>query len=188
MRSLLGLLITLALIGCGDGSEGEPLPAEELETAPPEAAAAAVVLQAGGLEVSDAGETGRALEFAADREAVTGALTEALGAPSTEEADMECGPGTLDAMSWDGLDVYFLDSEFAGWYLQDPQPVELTTPAGIGLGSTRAELEESHDDVSVEASSLGTEWMAGGLSGTLAGDDEDAQIETLWAGATCIAR
>ena len=60
----------------------------------------------------------------------------------------------------------------------------LTTADGIGIGSTRVELEASRE-VEVEATTLGTEFSAGGLGGLFASPEPAAEIVSLWAGLTC---
>jgi hypothetical protein len=63
----------------------------------------------------------------------------------------------------------------------------LTTVSGIGLGSTRAELEAAYD-AEVAPSSLGIEFHAGGLAGLLDSSRPDARVVSLWAGLACVAR
>ena len=59
------------------------------------------------------------------------------------------------------------DGQFVGWNVR-PQPdsTSLTTVAGIGLGSTRQELEAAYK-VEMVDSSLGVEFYTGQLSGLL---------------------
>ncbi len=89
-------------------------------------------------------------------------------------------------VSWDdGLTVWFVRGRFVGWSLRGGSV--LTTASGVGLGSTRAQLDSAYD-AGVRESSLGTEFQAGGLTGLLESPAEDARISHLRAGATCVAR
>ena len=63
----------------------------------------------------------------------------------------------------------------------------LTTASGIGLGSTRAALESAYA-ARVSRSTLGMEFVAGGIAGLLASDHPAAPITHLWAGQVCLAR
>ena len=72
-----------------------------------------------------------------------------------------------------------------GWFLRDDPAI--TTPAGVGIGSTREELEGAHQ-AEVMDSSLGVEFYSGGLAGLLNSSAPDGTIEALWSGMTCIAR
>ena len=81
---------------------------------------------------------------------------------------------------------------FIGWSLggrarADSTIPRLTTPSGIGLGSTRAALESVYV-ARVARSTLGVEFSAGGLAGVLASARADAPIRDLWAGQVCLAR
>jgi hypothetical protein len=60
--------------------------------------------------------------------------------------------------------------------------------SGIGVGSTRAELESAYAGVAVDSTTLGVEFMAGGLQGVFESDARTAPIVALWAGAACVAR
>jgi hypothetical protein len=59
--------------------------------------------------------------------------------------------------------------------------------SGIGVGSTRAELEDVYA-ATIEPTSLGVEFMAGGLQGVLENAEKKGKIVALWAGASCVAR
>lgn len=85
-----------------------------------------------------------------------------------------------------GLTVWSSNSRFTGWSVT-PGSSSLATASGVKIGSTRAELESAHDAEIME-SSLGTEFLAGGLAGLLDSTRPDAKISNLWAGETCIAR
>jgi hypothetical protein len=52
--------------------------------------------------------------------------------------------------------------------------------SGVGVGSSRADLEGAHA-ISVEETTLGTEFTFGGVSGIL----DDGRVSSLWAGVSC---
>jgi hypothetical protein len=142
-----------------------------------------VVLEADGLVVA-----GDDLSFARTTiEAAIDALSQQLG-DDYEQNDLDdCGEGPMTAVSHPDLSTYFSDGTLAGWHAR--RSGELRTADGIGVGSTRRELDDAYGDgLIVEESSLGIEWSGDGVSGTLDSDGEDGTVEDLWAGSTCIAR
>ena len=157
-------------------------PARPTTTTEAAADAIAVVLGAGRLTVG-----GNALVFDAPAFQVSSYLERALGDPVRED-DQDCGPGRLHLISWPGLDVYLLDDRLVGWGVGDDQR---KTDTGIGLGSSRAELQAAYPSVTFPESTLGEEFFVpptgqdtAGLSGVLEADE----VEALWSGATCVAR
>lgn len=130
----------------------------------------------------------RQVTFGMPRDAATRAIAAALGSPIEEGDDQECGAGALSFASFrGGLGLYFDGGKFVGWDLDGRDGGQLTTAAGIGIGSTRKQLE-SANAIKVEDSTLGVEFSAGDLSGLLSSRDPDGEITHLWAGTTCIAR
>lgn len=100
----------------------------------------------------------------------------------------DCGAGTVQVASWaDGLSLVFQEGRFVGWSLGRRADGEIGTAAGIGPGSTRAELDAAYNPV-VRQASVGNEFSAGGLYGILDGASAEARITDLWAGVNCVAR
>jgi len=101
----------------------------------------------------------------------------------------ECGAGPLDMATWkDGLSVMLQGGRFVGWSVS-PREAEigdssLTTIAGIGIGSTRRELEAAYTAL-VRETTLGQEFAAGDVFGVLDGAGPSARIIALWAGESC---
>lgn len=155
--------------------------------APANQAAPALAIESGGLRLFDRSTgSARPLPFGTPQSAVIAALAH-LGRPETNRLE-ECGAGPLDAASWPGgPTLYFQDSKFAGWALRDGDNAAITTASGIGIGSTRAELDAAYQ-AEVFDSSLGTEFSAGELFGILDGTGQSAKITNLWAGASCNMR
>ena len=109
-------------------------------------------------------------------------------------ANRECR-ATVATWPASGLQLWFSPgsaARFIGWSLGGRAPADstiprLTTPSGIGIGSTRAALERAYL-ARVARSTLGVEFSAGGLAGVLASARADAPIRNLWAGQVCLAR
>lgn len=126
----------------------------------------------------------RSLPFGTERSAVMTALL-FLDSPEESGALEECGAGPLDYVSWPGLTLHFQGGKLAGWTAREGRSI--ATVAGIGPGSSRAELVRAYR-ASIFESSLGTEFDAGGVFGLLDGPGDQARVTHLWAGANCIMR
>jgi hypothetical protein len=174
----------------------DPAPAtgSDATSAPQGSVLPLLALSEDGLDLVDADSGSiRHLEFALPFADVLAILVRLRGEPGERGINEDCGAGALDIARWsDGLRVLGQDGGFAGWSLDGsvddgPTRTGATTVDGIGLGTTRSELE-SLQAVEVGESSLGTEFAAGGLYGVLASDQPEAVIVGLWAGVSCIAR
>ncbi len=155
------------------------------------APASAVSLDAEGLRfVNPITGAARPLAFGTPQAQTLAALTAALGAPRTTGTNAECGAGPLGFATWaDGLSLAFARGAFAGWYV-DGRAAEarrFTTMAGLGIGTTRAELNDAYE-VRVGPTSLGTEFTVGEMGGLLTNATPEATVTDLWAGTTCMAR
>ena len=152
--------------------------------APTMAEAPALAIDGEGLRLfNPANGAARPLPFGTARALVLTALA-SRGAPELG-TQTECGAGPLDFATWrDGLKLYFQQDKFTGWALDRRAARAVTTAAGIGLGSSRAELEAAYA-IAVVQSTLGTEFTAGGLAGLLDGPGPRAKITNLWAGTSC---
>lgn len=187
----LGLLL---LAGCGGDSDAAGAgPATEVAAvdsatpAPATLATAALAVDGEGLRLIDpaTGST-TPLPFGTPGEVVIESLTRLIGREPDEKGQgADCG--TASYATWeDGLSIWIERGGFVGWSLLDANS-PLSTMAGVGIGSTLAELRDVMV-VEVRETSIGTEFSAGGLAGLLDGDGDGARITHLWAGATCIAR
>ncbi|MDT8758655.1 hypothetical protein MZO42_08090 [Sphingomonas psychrotolerans] len=198
------LVLPLLLAGCG-GPGGEPeanrsvvLLGNDNELIVPvpdganasnavETTALAVKLAPDGLAVGPAGGV-REAQFGMARAAVMPIVTGALGDPLEQIDNQECGAGALGVASFrDGLGLYFQGDRFVGWDLDGGDGGRFATAGGIGIGATRKQLEAA-GPVTVEDSTLGIEFSAGGMSGLLSARDSGGTVTNLWAGTTCIAR
>lgn len=190
IRCLL-ILAVASLAGCGASDPPAPVPAP---AAAPDTTAQAtplpsLVIDGEGLRVVAASGSTQPLAFGTHFDTAVDAVSEVRGEPAQRDVSPECGAGALDYAEWaDGLTVYGQDGEFRGWALGSRgapgDRSSMTTMTGLGLGSTRAEMESAYDAV-VEESTLGTEFAAGDLYGLLSGPDPDATVESLWAGVSC---
>lgn len=152
------------------------------DPAPPAEDVAALTLDPDGFRVVAASGAARPLTFGTSTEDAIETVTALRGDPSDRGENPECGAGPLGYTTWDdGLTLWAQDGQFVGWALDGGT---LTTMAGIGVGSTRAEM----DNVIVAAvseSTLGTEFAAGDLYGLLTGPEPDDTVTHLWAGVSC---
>ena len=119
--------------------------------------------------------------------------------PSFVGINNECGAGPLKMASWsNGLTLVFqqtasdtakskTDWKFAGWYMgigSDPAQ-KVSTMAGIGIGSTRTEMESAYV-IAVSKTSLGYEFStSSGLYGIFDGNENKSKISSLWSGISC---
>jgi len=114
--------------------------------------------------------------------------TSALGEPVHEATNPECGAGPLKIVTYEGgFAMLIQDGKFVGWSLGGDDSL-LTTASGIGVGTTRSEMEESVTIEMRPESTLGTEFAIGGMGGLLTGTGPDAVVTDLWAGTTCMFR
>ena len=132
------------------------------------------------------------ISFGADKEQLV-AMLKRVGAVD-QNANEECGAGPMDFVTLPsaGLTVNFQDDKLVGWFL-DGTVTTLKTKEGIGIGSTRAELEKAMAIEMQPDSTLGIEFYAprpdgGFIGGFLTGDGMDAKVESLYAGTNCFFR
>jgi hypothetical protein len=190
-------LLLLGLSACtpepgGNGSDNvsaanaaAPAGGNAAAEAPAPAERSPLLLEGAGLGIPDASPP-RIVSFNTPKAAVIEALTKALGrAPNALGNNEECGGGGgMEFAEWkDEITLYFEEGAFSGWDSEG----ELKTTNGIGLGSSRADVEKL-TGFEVEESTLGTEFRAGGLSGLLASKAPGAKVTALWGGTTCVFR
>lgn len=102
----------------------------------------------------------------------------------------DCGAGPVAFAGWaDGLSLLFQDGRFVGWGLDSRSERGVRTADGIGIGSTRAELDDAMGPpLQVRKTTLGTEFSAGEYHGLFENGRPEARITDLWAGVSCVAR
>ena len=154
---------------------------------------------AGVLRVEDEGvalldDTGTVLASFAFGEDDYETVSTAVDAHLAEEGETteleECGEGPMVGVRYTGLGLYFQEDLFVGWAVNGEGSDVYRTADDIGIGSTKGDLNAAYGgEVSVEETSLGFEFQTMfGLSGTLTSGDQDATIDAMWSGSTCIAR
>nr|MBC7612251.1 hypothetical protein [Pseudopedobacter sp.] len=116
-----------------------------------------------------------------------------LNLKPTIGTNSECGAGPLKMATWDnGLTLLFQEKKgewlFVGWAANQAKnpALKLSTMAGIGVGSTRSEMESAYV-IKVVKSSLGYEFSTktDDLFGIFDGPDKNAKITNLWSGVSC---
>lgn len=116
------------------------------------------------------------------------ASMEAVRGVADRGTNQDCGAGPAEYATWsDGLSLVFQKNRFIGWSLSNRAKGTVTTAAGVGPGSTRAELESAYS-AAVSKTSLGYEFSAGAIHGVLDGSSASARITDMWAGVSCAAR
>lgn len=195
MPRFLWMASLYMMAGCApEGAAPEPDPPPAADPPPVEQAPAPgptinerplLALDGEGLRlVTPSSGSSRPLPFGTPQSRAVRALTTVFGTDPVEEGEAaDCG---ADYARWvEGLTVWFDRERLVGWAVREGSG--LTTLDGWGPGSTRAELEETRT-LTVERSSLGVEFTAGGMAGLLESGAADARIQNLWAGHACLAR
>ena len=133
--------------------------------------------------------TARPLPFGTAQGEVTASLERVRG-DSAKGINQDCGAGPVQFASWtDGLSLVFQNGRMVGWGLDDRSGGGITTADGIGIGTTRSQLDEAvGPPIQVRQTSLGTEFSAGDYHGLFDGAGENARITDMWAGVSCAAR
>lgn len=190
MRAVVALISTLLLGACAGGTFGADAVRDPVDASSSSVDSAhlpfVLALEGEGLRAFDA-VTGssRPIPFGTPRADVLNILQTSQGNPPQEQGEnLDCN---LTYATWaDGLTVSFAQDRFVGWFVRAGSGA-WTTASGIGVGSTRAELESVYQ-VQVQATSLGTEFAIGEMGGTLDSSGADARVIHLWAGQVCLAR
>ena len=179
------------LAGCSEPDESKPLrqsPADGTGTPATQAAhETRLMVTDRGLIVSDRAGS-HTITFGGPAATAVAAARQIYGQPENLESLEECGAGPIEVSQFAGLTLAAQDGKFVGWWLDGrAKPPLPKTAAGIGIGSTRAELDAAYPLEEFE-SSLGDEFTANGLAGLISGEGKSGKITHLWAGATCIMR
>lgn len=183
--ALPALVLTLA--ACGPETPA-PAPAD----APAPAALGEALLEADGFMPANPGGrgTGRKVAFGEGEAEVIAFMTRLRGGQApTRSSNAECPSGPLTFADWgDGFQLAFADGRFAGWMATDAAPAGFATVSGVHVGSTLAEARTALPGLTVQQTTLGTEFAAGELFGFLSGAGDQARVTGLWAGVSCFFR
>ncbi len=138
--------------------------------------------------VNSATGSTRAISYGTPAADALNAVTALLGAPTDRGTNAECGAGAVDFVTFHGgLQLVLQRDRFVGWTARPNGEQPLRTMSNIGLGSTRTELEAVYA-ANIARSTVGVEFMAGGLQGVLESDAPTARITDLWSGVSCVMR
>lgn len=193
-RHAFAAVLVLGLAACGEPAADAPAPAPKVAPqtpapVPADAHAPAIALAPDGIRLVAPGGATRPLDFGMDQAETVVILDRVHGGAGKATTNAECGAGPVDFVQWpDGLSALFQDGKFVGWSVGTGGAKTLTTMNGIGIGSTRSELVAGFSGVTVQETTLGQEFDAGGLYGVLSGPGAGATIDALWAGVSCVFR
>lgn len=143
-----------------------------------------------GTGIIPAGD-GSLIAFGASRTDVMAAAAGPLGRERALNAIEDCsGSGPAQAADYGALVLFFQQDRFVGWEQREAPARPLIATAGGGsVGNTRATIATGlGGPITVEQSTLGTEFSRGDISGMLASDRPDAVVERLWSGMNCAMR
>jgi hypothetical protein len=196
----IALLAIVLLAACGSEPSEDAAPAGAPDSAAAPAAATtdtapsapapadtqrAVVLAPDAVEITGAGA--RRIAFGESQASALAGVTAVLGGPAEQGTQPECGAGPLDYANYGaGLQLQFQDGKFVGWFANEGSA--LRTAAGIGPGSTRAQLKAAYPAATVAETSLGQEFTAGDLYGVLTDATDAGKVQVMFAGINCIFR
>ncbi len=169
-----------------------PAPSVPSDPAPSLPASATVMLALSGEGLAFVTESGSVRHFPFDtpaEDAIAAITRSYAGLAPHHTRNEECGAGPLDMASWhDGLTVLSQEGRWLGWSVSRaaaagdaPGP---KTMAGIGIDSTRSELQAAYT-ADMSETTLGQEFSAGDLHGILDGTGPTARINAMWAGVSC---
>jgi hypothetical protein len=196
MRILLPVLLVTA---CSEGTEpadtnamdnaqAAATPAASAPAAAKPAAKPLLTLREKGLALVDpASRASQPIAFGMAEAETLRRVSDVLGKPDERGMNDECPGGALGYATWRRqITLYFSEGKFAGWMLEPEAPAGLTTEKGIGMRSSREDLDRAYDLNVDEEGSLGVEFGAGEFYGTLTGPEPEAHVQSLGAGAACI--
>ena len=199
----MALTLSLCLVACNRSGSGNaskaavstnnssaPAPAQtnSSNSAAAKAEHVGLALDSEGLRAVE-GESGRTslLAFGSPVDQAIDGLNRIFGArPTQDGTNRECGAGPTRIVQWaNGFSVLAQDGRFAGWETDQPGQ---TTMNGIGVGSTRAQLDEAfHPRVEQDTIGLGFGIGEGenAMGGYLSGDGPTGRVTSIYAGLTC---
>jgi len=169
-----------------EGTTGETAAAAPAATAAPAKTTAALTLAPDGLSIVETPSgKARLVPFGIPRASAERMVGSVQGEQLGKGSSAECGAGKIDYTSYrDDLQLTFQENKFVGWTINGGES-PLRTAKGIGVGSTRQQLDAAYK-VDVEDSSLGLLFSTGDLVGLLDIDGIDGLVTSIWAGTVCL--
>ena len=191
-RTALAVAALMAVAAC-DRSQvpaaSEPAaPEAAAEAAPtPAQSAGGLAIEGEGLRIFDASGAARAIPFGTPQATAIAAVAASVGGAAPEvTTNGECGAGPIQFAGFsNGLQLLFQNDTFQGWSIDE---AGLTTADGMGVGSTRASVEESRTIEMVADTTLDGEFTSGDISGFLSAPTPQGTVTSLHAGLTCFFR
>ena len=204
VKFFLFTLISIVTVSCQNSEQKSqksvkkdsvPLTSKDLqETYAPKQTKFGLALSSNSLKIIDQGSgSTNTISFETPVDKTIETIEKVLKSKPAININSECGAGPLKMATWDnGLTLLFKKNKeswlFVGWAANEPkiQEMKLTTMAGIGVGSTRKEMESAYS-IKVSKTSLGSEFstQSDDLFGIFDGPDENAKITNLWSGISC---
>lgn len=192
-RTALALAAMVAVAACDRNAT--PAPAEAAapavtpaaDPAGPSDADGGLAIEGEGLRLFDDSGAARAIPFGTPQATAIAAVTASVGGAAPEvTTNDECGAGpTQFAEFSNGLQLLFQGGTFQGWFIDE---AGLTTVDGVGVGTTRTDLNGSRTVEIDTDSTLGVEFSAGELGGFLTDATPAGTVSSLYAGLTCFFR
>lgn len=192
-RTALALAALVAVAACDRNAT--PAPAEPAapattpaaDAAGPSVSAGGLAIEAEGLRLFDDTGAARAIPFGTPQATAIAAVAASVGGAAPEvTTNSECGAGPVQFAEFsNGLQLAFQNDQFQGWFVDE---AGVTTVDGMGVGSTRASIQESRTVEMQEDSTLGAEFSSGDLGGFLTNATPQGTVTSLYAGLTCFFR
>ena len=181
-RTALALAAVVALAAC----DRNATPAAATD-AGPTVSTGGLAIEAEGLRLFDDAGAARAIPFGTPQATAIAAVAASVGGAAPEvTTNSECGAGPVQFAKFsNGLQLAFQNEQFQGWFVDE---AGVTTADGMGVGSTRASIEESRTIEMQEDSTLGAEFSSGDLGGFLTNATPQGTVTSLYAGLTCFFR
>jgi hypothetical protein len=128
-------------------------------------------------------------DFATGQDLVLSSIEQVFGSAESITEALECGAGPMTIVSFDDFAVQFQDNAFIGWYYVSSAPT-LSTPSGVTVGISEADLVVAYEGVDIFDETLGREFFFEVPAGFMAGfiSNTSARVTALHAGTNCFFR
>lgn len=105
------------------------------------------------------------------------------GTPLDTGTMEECGAGPIDYARYaNGMTLHFQDGAFVGWATGE---AGVTTPDGIGVGTSVGELQAGIGALDIYETTLGLEFDHEDFFGIVSAETPDGVVWALWGGTSC---
>jgi hypothetical protein len=178
--SLLSVGIGFTLAACSGNDDKAASTSSTTGGPAPITAKGQAVISPDGLGVANFGD---------GADAAVAKLIAEFGAPQRDFAPPDCAPQITRSLEWDALRVD-LNQTFVGYSYSTTGSPPIRTTAGIGKGSTVAQLKSAYGsqlalEEGIESSQFTITLPNGRIDGYVSGTEGSDTIETLYAGTVC---